>query len=252
MVKIIHEKLINLIGTDKVPRILVGNKTDLDYERKISSEDGRAMAESWGCPFVECSAKLNQNVTKVFSLLLSEIDKENKDDSQRDTSCFSMLFGRCKTVSFSTKIRKRLRHLLLALSVWTLLLGLASTGVGSVLGVEAYSQGGSSWLAYGLLGSGLFTLLMSSVGVYGVLFNNKEFINVYSFSLMLTLLAQLLLVCMVMTTECSAGCEWVQQHIASVVCVSLFIWFTELLALIVACVLRANSQQESPEYQLIP
>lgn len=33
MVKIINEKILNALGTDKVPRVLVGNKKDLTYER---------------------------------------------------------------------------------------------------------------------------------------------------------------------------------------------------------------------------
>jgi GTPase SAR1 family protein len=33
MVKIINDKLLNSLGTEKVPRVLVGNKTDLRHER---------------------------------------------------------------------------------------------------------------------------------------------------------------------------------------------------------------------------
>lgn len=33
MVKIINDKILNYLGTEKVPRVLVGNKKDLHYER---------------------------------------------------------------------------------------------------------------------------------------------------------------------------------------------------------------------------
>lgn len=35
MVKIINDKILNSLGTDKVPRVLVGNKKDLHYERYV-------------------------------------------------------------------------------------------------------------------------------------------------------------------------------------------------------------------------
>ena len=39
------------------PIILVGNKKDLETERVVKEEEGRAMAEKWGCLFIETSAK---------------------------------------------------------------------------------------------------------------------------------------------------------------------------------------------------
>lgn len=38
-------------------RVLVGNKCDLQAERQVGIEDGKKLAEDWGCPFMECSAK---------------------------------------------------------------------------------------------------------------------------------------------------------------------------------------------------
>jgi GTPase SAR1 family protein len=35
MVKIINDKILNALGTDKVPRVLVGNKKDLSHERSV-------------------------------------------------------------------------------------------------------------------------------------------------------------------------------------------------------------------------
>lgn len=33
MIKILNEKILNALGTEKVPRVIVGNKTDLILER---------------------------------------------------------------------------------------------------------------------------------------------------------------------------------------------------------------------------
>ena len=66
MVKIIREKLLNLTGTNYVPMVLVGNKTDLHLERVVSYEEGKALADEWHCAFVETSAKHNQSVSKCL------------------------------------------------------------------------------------------------------------------------------------------------------------------------------------------
>lgn len=52
-----------------VPIVLVGNKTDLHLERKISTEEGRRLAERWRAAFVETSAKRNEVRKPVTSFL---------------------------------------------------------------------------------------------------------------------------------------------------------------------------------------
>ncbi|MGQ9721799.1 MAG: GTP-binding protein [Candidatus Jordarchaeum sp.] len=51
----------------KIPLILVGNKIDLG--RQVSTEEGRAVANSLNLHFIETSAKNQTNVEKAFSLL---------------------------------------------------------------------------------------------------------------------------------------------------------------------------------------
>lgn len=45
---------------------LVGNKMDDAADRKISMEEGQKMADKYGIPFSETSAKEGTNVDKVF------------------------------------------------------------------------------------------------------------------------------------------------------------------------------------------
>ena len=40
----------------------MGNKTDLRLDRQVTTEEGKALADKWGCAFVECSAKQNVNI----------------------------------------------------------------------------------------------------------------------------------------------------------------------------------------------
>lgn len=52
---------------------MVGNKTDLETERKVTFEEGKAFADSLGIKFVECSAKSNTNLDEVFMTLAENI-----------------------------------------------------------------------------------------------------------------------------------------------------------------------------------
>eukprot|EP00824_Muranothrix_gubernata_P016662 TRINITY_DN34349_c0_g1_i1.p1 TRINITY_DN34349_c0_g1~~TRINITY_DN34349_c0_g1_i1.p1 ORF type:complete len:254 (-),score=32.03 TRINITY_DN34349_c0_g1_i1:29-790(-) len=90
MTKTINEKLLNVLGTDKVPRVLVGNKVDLaPADRQVSFEEGEALAAKWGCAFVECSAKNNDNVDKAFFKVVDEIERltTTPEDQVNNTCC---------------------------------------------------------------------------------------------------------------------------------------------------------------------
>ena len=60
--KQVRENLLNLIGNDAVPIILVAQKCDLTEYREVSSAEGRDLANRWNCPYLEVSAKMNRNV----------------------------------------------------------------------------------------------------------------------------------------------------------------------------------------------
>lgn len=44
----------------QVPMIFVGNKRDLEKERKVDTEAAEALAAQCGCPFLETSAKTGE------------------------------------------------------------------------------------------------------------------------------------------------------------------------------------------------
>ena len=67
----IHEEI-----SDKVVIYLVGNKIDMDDERKVKTEEGQKLAEELGVPFVETSAKSGVNIDNIFSDITERIDKE--------------------------------------------------------------------------------------------------------------------------------------------------------------------------------
>jgi GTPase KRas protein len=50
--------------------ILVGNMSDKTNEREVSEGEGQALAQSFGCHFMEASAKTAHNVELLFSNLI--------------------------------------------------------------------------------------------------------------------------------------------------------------------------------------
>lgn len=55
------------------PILLVGNKTDLEEQREVSTEEGRILANSFGCCHAECSAKMAFNVHEIMYNLVRKI-----------------------------------------------------------------------------------------------------------------------------------------------------------------------------------
>ena len=56
--------------------VIVGNKLDLDSERVVSQQEGKELAASFGCPWMETSAKARIRVEDAFYELVREIRKE--------------------------------------------------------------------------------------------------------------------------------------------------------------------------------
>ncbi|EPX73473.1 rheb GTPase Rhb1 [Schizosaccharomyces octosporus yFS286] len=76
MVKIVRDKILNHTGTEWVPIVVVGNKSDLHMQRTVSAEEGKQLANEWKCAWTEASARHNENVARAFELIISEIEKQ--------------------------------------------------------------------------------------------------------------------------------------------------------------------------------
>ncbi|KAG0369058.1 P-loop containing nucleoside triphosphate hydrolase protein [Gamsiella multidivaricata] len=75
MIGVIRDKILNFTGTDWVPIVIVGNKTDLQGQRQVTREDGEDLAARWKCLSCETSAKTNMNIGRAFELMIAEIEK---------------------------------------------------------------------------------------------------------------------------------------------------------------------------------
>jgi len=62
---------------DKIPIILVGNKSDLNNKREVSTEEGKNKAKEYGFPFYETSCKTGVNVNKCFIELAELVYEKN-------------------------------------------------------------------------------------------------------------------------------------------------------------------------------
>ena len=54
---------------------LIGNKIDMKEERKVSTEEGKKLADELGLPFMETSAKEGININEVFDDIVERVDK---------------------------------------------------------------------------------------------------------------------------------------------------------------------------------
>ncbi|ORZ30071.1 ras-related protein rab-6A-like protein [Catenaria anguillulae PL171] len=65
--------------------VLVGNKTDLNDKRQVTTEEGEAKAQELGVMFMETSAKLGQNVKPLFRKIaqaLPGMDSQSDNPTQ--------------------------------------------------------------------------------------------------------------------------------------------------------------------------
>mmetsp|Transcript_3426 Transcript_3426/g.6054 ORF Transcript_3426/g.6054 Transcript_3426/m.6054 type:complete len:202 (+) Transcript_3426:211-816(+) len=64
---------IGKYGSERVNKLLVGNKADLVAKRAVETEEGQDLANSLGMKFLETSAKTSENVEQAFITMTREI-----------------------------------------------------------------------------------------------------------------------------------------------------------------------------------
>ncbi|RYO94751.1 hypothetical protein DL766_000014 [Monosporascus sp. MC13-8B] len=74
-----QQQILRVKDKDYFPMVVVGNKCDLESEREVPRSEGEALAKSFGCSFIETSAKSRINVDKAFYDIVREIRRYNKE-----------------------------------------------------------------------------------------------------------------------------------------------------------------------------
>eukprot|EP00347_Sterkiella_histriomuscorum_P017881 403347619 len=66
-------------ASEEVVIILVGNKVDLKDQRRITFEQGRALANKYKIRYFETSASLNYNVENMFDFIIDKVVYQDQD-----------------------------------------------------------------------------------------------------------------------------------------------------------------------------
>ena len=87
LLKAKHERVLKGKHGVKCPILLVGNKQDLENERKVSHADAKQLADSWGIEYIETSAKTNFNCKEAFEKLAQKIVSSKKPQTSGGCPC---------------------------------------------------------------------------------------------------------------------------------------------------------------------
>lgn len=81
-----HKQILRVKDRDEFPMILVGNKCDLETQRRVSTEQAQARAKELGVAYIETSAKSKLNVEQAFYDLVRRIREFQKWDTDTEVA----------------------------------------------------------------------------------------------------------------------------------------------------------------------
>lgn len=83
----LHAQVLDVVAERKPTLALVANKSDLEPRRQVSDAKGRQLAQAWGCPFYETSAKNRINHELCFTDLVREVEARTRRFSDKKCAC---------------------------------------------------------------------------------------------------------------------------------------------------------------------
>lgn len=92
------DQILRVKSQDRVPILLVGNKVDLEHQRQVPPDEAMRLANDWGCPWVETSAKHSHNVNEVFAEVVREMSLSSIKDNH-NYCCKWLSNSSCCTIS---------------------------------------------------------------------------------------------------------------------------------------------------------
>ena len=96
-------KEIEKNASKNVYKILVGNKNDLEKDRKVTFEKGKEFANLHGMKFFETSAKENINVEEVFKEMTKDIINSKNKVNEKINSNSNFVIGKKKGKDLNKK-----------------------------------------------------------------------------------------------------------------------------------------------------
>ncbi|PKY06350.1 ras small monomeric GTPase [Aspergillus campestris IBT 28561] len=83
----LREQIIRIKDDEKVPIVIVGNKSDLEEDRAVPRARAFGLSQSWGnAPYYETSARRRANVNEVFTDLCRQIIRKDLQGSSKGDS----------------------------------------------------------------------------------------------------------------------------------------------------------------------
>lgn len=78
----LREQITRIKDDEKVPLVIVGNKSDLEEDRAVPRARAFGLSQSWGnAPYYETSARRRANVNEVFIDLCRQIIRKDQQGS---------------------------------------------------------------------------------------------------------------------------------------------------------------------------
>ena len=90
-------------GNKNVYKLLIGNKSDLEDERKVSKEEGKEFAEINGMEFFETSAKEDYQVQDAFIQLTRDVIKTKDKSSEKNERNITLNMGNSNNIATKKK-----------------------------------------------------------------------------------------------------------------------------------------------------
>jgi len=79
--------------SESVNKLLVGNKSDLEEQREVTSEEGMELAKKFDIPFLEVSAKNSTHVDDTFKTMASEIQTRFVQEKKKKGTKENFMMG---------------------------------------------------------------------------------------------------------------------------------------------------------------
>ena len=74
-----RSQILRSLNDPNPPLLLLGNKSDLNNFRSVSTNEGIIQANNWNCKFREASAKIDAGVSEAFIELAEFIQKKRSE-----------------------------------------------------------------------------------------------------------------------------------------------------------------------------
>jgi len=90
-----RDHIIDVKGTEEIPFVLVGNKSDLEG-REVEKSTAEELAQKFKCTYLETSAKDALNVEEAFLSMVRLVDKaKTQEAASRKQGCVDSLKSKC-------------------------------------------------------------------------------------------------------------------------------------------------------------